>query len=89
MANEGGVQDLYPDARSLKACVAAPPPSEWFKINIVLDTKRENDVPFKKHSMEEITGKLTGDLAGCARRYSIVCRLTHLCCLMVICNLPK
>jgi hypothetical protein len=41
MAKDGGVQDLYPDARSLKACVAAPPPSEWFKINIVLDTKRK------------------------------------------------
>jgi len=25
-------------------------------------------VPFKKHSMEEIAGKLAGDLAGCKRR---------------------
>jgi len=23
-------------------------------------------VPFKKHSMEEIAGKLAGDLAGCS-----------------------
>jgi len=30
---------LIREARALEACVATPP-SEWFKINVVLDTKR-------------------------------------------------